>query len=532
MAAIISDLTETYLFDSPEIEIYQRNQSLISAPSCENKLVSGSFFSVANNPRHGTKINKPISGDVEYSVFTTTSTFSSSMNNCRIRFFDLEIDNLNYEDIRGISNLFSGTTQSEFVASVKKVVAAKALMLDRPISISNVSLKNNTKEEASSYFERKSTYYSTNIKSGKYEIIHTPITPAESLITSELVVPEIIINLKNLKFNSVPKTFRLLKQSLNVPGTDVVISAGDITSYEVLTCHNINPELRKAGYFYNGEVLSSYWLSTNLISLSYTPEKLIDSITISASGIENENEADYIIFKENTPDGSGRTAEYVSTTYQTGSEWYTSPELFPNFAISPEVFYSCSLADPYVQSVEVNYSGSAYNSNSIKLYKDVSYELCFDWSKIRKTSDDFSLVVYFISTSPNGYVRKHLIGKLDKSHVNQSAGKYKNVFTTKITHYGTIIIVPKFISFATIANISIKPHQSDEYAIDFLSINFPIDSIITNEKIKLTIDFFDAGGEKCSKTLEKIAYLDSNGYTQQKYGSGAGGGLILDGGGP
>lgn len=517
MAAIISDLTETYLFDSPEIEIYQRNQSLINFPPCENKLASGSFFSIANIPSHGTKINKPISGDVKYSVFTSAPAFSSSMNNCRIRFFDLEIDNLNYDDINGVSNIFVGSTPSEFIATVKKVINAKSLTLDKPISISNVSLKNNIKEEGSSYFERKSTYYTTNIKSGKYEIIHTPITSTNLLIASELVIPEIIINLKNLKFNSIPKTFRLLKQSLNFPGADIEICAGDIFSREVLTCRDINPEFRKAGYFYNEAALSSYWISTNLISLSYTPEKLIDSITISANGIENENESEYIIFKENTAEESARTSQYISTTYQTGSEWYTSPELFPNFGISPEVFYSCSLENPYAQSIEVNYSGSVYNSNSVKLYKDVSYELSFDWSKVKKTNDDFSLVVYFLSTSPTEYFRKQLIGKLDNSHVNQSDGIYKSVFTSKTTQYGTIIIVPKFISSATIANISIKPYQNNEYAIDFLSINFPLDSFSTNEKIKLTIDFFDSSGTKCSKTLEKIAYLDPSGYTQQKY---------------
>jgi hypothetical protein len=147
MALIIEDLTQTYVFDAPEVEVLQRNQSLKSIPSCENKLASGTFYSVANKPRHGTKINKPINGGVEYVVFSLDTALSSSMKNCRIRFFDLEIDNLNYDDVRGVSNLFSGEIKAEFIANVKQVASSKALFLDRPLVVSNVALKKNIKEE-------------------------------------------------------------------------------------------------------------------------------------------------------------------------------------------------------------------------------------------------------------------------------------------------------------------------------------------------------------------------------------------------
>ena len=532
MALIIEDLTQTYVFDAPEVEVLQRNQSLKSIPSCENKLSVGTFYSVANKPRHGTKINKPISGGVEYVVFSLDTALSSSMNNCRIRFFDLEIDNLNYEDVRGVSNLFSGEIKAEFIANVKQVASSKALFLDRPLVVSNVALKKNIKEEASSYFERKSTYYVTNIKSGKYEIIHTAITSTNSLIDEGLAIPELIINLKNLKFTSIPSTFKILKQSLNAPGTPVEMSAGDISSFEVLRNKNPNPELRNAGSFYNNDVLSTYWLSTNNITLQWSPEKLIDSVTVLFDGSANESEAEYVIYKENTPEGSARTAEYVSTTYLTGSEWYTSNDLIPDFAISPEFYYSCSLDSPYIQSIEANFSGSVYNSNSIKLYKDVKYELTFDWSFIKKTNDDFSLDIYYIFTSPTGFVRKQLIGKLDKTNTIRSSGTYKNTFVSKTTRFGTIIIVPKYITASTIANISIKPYQDENYAIDMFSINLPFDSLVKNEKIKLTIDFFDIGGLNCSNTLNKIVYLDPAGYTELRYGSGAGAPAILDGGDP
>jgi hypothetical protein len=532
MALLTDDLTKTYVFDPPEVEVYQRNQALMNIPSCENRLTTGSFYSIANKPTHGTKINKPISGDVDYVIFSDDTAFSSSMDNCRIRFYDLEIDNIIYDDIRGVVNSFSGTTQTDFISSVKRVQTSKTLFLDRPIVISNVSLKNNVREEDSAYFERRSTYYVTNIKNGKYEIIHTSITPTNSLTGGELAVPELIINLKNLKFTSIPTTFRILKQSLNTPGTPAEMSAGDISSFEVLRNNNMNPELRDAGVFYNEDVLSNYWLSTVNINIQHSPDKLIDSATITFNGSDNSDEVEYVIFKENTPEGGPRTPEYVSPSYQTGSEWYTSPSLFPNFAISPEAFYSCSLEDPYIQSIEVNLSGSVFNSNPIKLYKDVKYEFSVDWSFIRKNNPDFSLNFYYINTSPTGFVRKQLIGKIDKDIVKSGSGVYKNTFVSKTTMFGTIIIVPKYITSSAISNISIKPYQDDDYAIDMFSMYIPVDSLIKNEKLKLTVDFFDEGGLNCSNTLSKIVYLDPAGYTELRYGSGAGLPEIVDGGGP
>ena len=61
--------------------------------------------------------------------------------------------------------------------------------------------------------------------------------------------------------------------------------------------------------------------------------------------------------------------------------------------------------------------------------------------------------------------------------------------------YGTIQIVPKYVSSITIANVSIKPFKDHAYSPDSVEINVPLDTKVKNEQIEFTVELMDSSGK-------------------------------------
>jgi hypothetical protein len=522
------------IFDPPELSVESRIYSLMHRPLCGNKLESGSFYGVAVNPTHGTKISSA-PANTEYSIFSKSgASFSSSMVGALIRFSNLDIDSLSYASKNGKSSTFVGTTNTDFIAKIKEVNTSTSLRIDKPIVISNVSLETGAKREDSPYFENFEEYYVTNIKNGSYEIVHSPRIDT-SLMTNSLRVSSLVsLTFKNLKVSSSPDTFRILKRSSNTPESFVTMATGRVEPKELFLTNNANVDFINGGKFYTSLHAQTYWLASSGLTYTHTPTILIDSITLNTAGAANDSETAYVIYKENSGE-VGRNSTYVPNTYITSSAWYTSPQLFPNFEKEPNTYYSCSVASPrllpYTSSIEVVNNGAILNSNPLKLLKNTLYQFSIDWANIKPIDSDYKVSIYFVTTTIQGSTQKLLLGELDKDTATTYNGTYINKFYANKTMFGTVIIVPKRINTIAIANVSMKAYKDINYALDSFIVDIPFTPLLQNEKIEIIGELFDSVGSYCAEPIKTHLYADPQGWTEQLVGTVIGD-ILIDGGTP
>lgn len=536
MGNLVANQSNVSIFGPPELSVESKNYATKHRPQCGNVLVSGSFYSVAVLPQHGTRVIDSTSNS-EYWLFRLSGTpFSSSMAGASVRLRNLYIDSLSYVGVDGKTTSFSGTPNTDFVAKIESVSNSNSLKLDRPLIVPNISLNDNMENEDSPYFENNESYFVSNIGSGSFEIVHSPRISTADLQNYTKIFPTISLTFSNLAFTAKPKTYRIMKKSLNTPETPTCIAQGNVIPHELLMTFNANIDYRNGGIFYSQAHADTYWFSSPPATFTHSPAVLIDSITINSSGGANTSENEYLIFKENTGEAS-RDYQYVTTTYLTSSAWYTTPKLFPNFDVEPDTYYSCSVDNgvlsEYTISIEVVNNGSSLNSNPIKLIKNTAYEFSVTVSNLKESGADYCLLAYFSTTSTTGAQQKFLIGTIDSDFYTTYTAVYRHKFVANKTMFGTIIFVPKYINTVAISNVSLKPYQDDNYALDSFVIDIPYTPVLKNEKVELEAEIFDESGLLCSRVLKTYLHVDPQGHSEVLVGSSAVlGGIVLDGGGP
>jgi hypothetical protein len=534
MAKLVTNQSPNSFFNPPELTAAGKIHATMHRPLCGNRLDSGSFYSTATIPAHGSRITDSFEQPV-YSVFRKSGTeFSSSMVGSVIRLSKLSLSSLSYTDPDGKPQIFDGTTNTDFVAKVKEVLTSDVLKLDRPLVVSNVSLKTGIKDEDSPYFENIERYTVTNVSNGTFEIVHSARIETANLISSPKLCSIIILSFNNLSFTSQPSTYRIFKKSYNTSETPTCIAFGNVEPNELLMTSDSNYDFQNGGKFFSAVHSQTYWLASSGLTFTHTPSILIDSITLNTSGISNESEASYLIFKENSGE-VGRSSTYIQTTYQTGSAWYTNSQLFTNFAVDPSTYYSCSVNNPllvpYTSSIEVVNNGGSLNSNSIKVLKNTTYEFSVDWTNCKPSTSEYQLIAYFITTSTKGTTEKFLLGILDNTTATTYSGTYNNKFKATRTMFGTIVIVPKNINTIAIANVSLKPYMDNEYALDSFTVEIPYTPLLQNEKIELVGEIYDSLSYPCCLPMKTYLHTDPSGFTEQIVGTVVGD-VLIDGGTP
>ena len=535
-------LSELKFYGKPELTARSEVYDLQIRPSCGNKLLTGSFYGAARNPTHGANA-LTIGSTVDYFIYQTgRADFSSSMEGSHIRLKNISIQSVPYTTVSGAPAKFSGLLTIDFVTKVKKVVNAQTLQIEDPFSVSSYVFTNTVRAEDSPYFENtqvdtekfdgfnetidyvqkgifsgteaelKSQVYNSrpsfrnngivsNIQSGQFEIIHTPRVDGVNFSSSTKKKCLVNLTLSNLRATSGSLGYyKVFQTSWNVPVHPVCVAEGRIVSNQLLvSVSSSNADYRHMGKFYNPTQITNYWLSTGSLSASWAPSILIDSITISSSAGANSSETSYIMMKDNTAE-SNRVPAYVPTSYQTGSFWYTDAALFMNSVSEPNSSYLCVVGDPilsnYSSSIEVNRTGSIYNSNSVRLIKNTMYEFSIDYSGISYSSkDNYEFIIYYVSTDTNQTVNYLRVGELNsKTTRGFLNGTYTNRFLATKTSYGTLKLVPKYLNFITVSNLSLKAFYDEQYSIDSLSVRFPVSPSVQNERVEFSIDLFDTSG--------------------------------------
>ena len=543
-----SNDSDAHFFDFPEMVASTDVYNVRIRQECPS-VATGLCSTNAISPPHGSGADYNYNViDVQYSVSRLSGMiFDSSMEGVRIRFTNIEVVGLNYFDPTGKSIEFSGQLSVDFVAKIRRVVSINTLILDRPIMVSGAILSGRSSEDTP-YIEESGTttkayvpfnetdlysttarasgiqtiqtnqvynvgfsgvshlrrYYITSIKSANFEIVYLP--RSQTLLQSGLTyvsgnpaefVKRVCVaklQLSNLRtMTGDIARYRVLKRSLNYPETFRSIAEGTIYPHELLYNFAAGEDFAWVGRFYNLSFAQIYWLTSGL-TYTMASETLMDSIRIQHNGSANQSESDYLILKNNVSE-PGRTATYIPYFKQPGSWWGTDPKRFVNFTTYPNIAYNCSIGSPYNSSIEVFRAGSQYNSNFVKLVRGTMYELSMNYAAMAQSDkENYELDVYFI-TSNNGIVDKVRLGIINtKTTRGFTSGTYKSrVFIGK-TMYGTIQIVPKYITSVCISDISLKPFSDRSYSQDSAEIIVPLDVVVKNERIELMVELMDAAG--------------------------------------
>ena len=564
-------------YSEPSLTVKAETYDMKVRPSCGFSLDTGSFYATAAGPKHGADANTVVS-EVSYFITRTGGApFSSSMNGADIRLKNIIIPSLPYLDINGIPQSFSGSINIDFVSKIKKVVNSNTLQLTQPFTISYYSLNSAITSEDSTYLENnqvdtekfghfnetdayfqsgkasgtnlsnavyavsptlRNNFYVSSIQSGRYEIIHSPRLNGSDF--SAAVNRKCVVNLTLSNLNAYSGSlgaYKVFQKSMALPTQPVLVSEGPFVANELLVSVSSSYEdTRRMGHFYNGTQASTYFFPTGSVSFSWSPDILIDSISITSSAaLDNTAETSYIIMKDNTPETGSITPDYIKIPYYSGSYWYTSPLLFANSSVEPTASYQCvsgsSTLTSYSSSIEVMKTGSIYNSNSVKLIKNTMYEFSLNYANINYISQSlFELIVYYASTSPTGVVTYTRIGDINnlttRGFLN---GTYVNRFLANKTTFGTIKIVPKYLNKITISNLSLKPFFDSQYSINSVSLRIPVQPNVQNEKAEFTVDLYDTNGDlvlgngpasNFPSFLRRTVYLDQFGLAQVAVSSG------------
>lgn len=537
----IPNKSDSRFFDFPELVASTEVHVVNDRYGCNSETTSGSCTSIAVTPKHGDNADYNYNiVDVKYIVNRLSgSLFNSAMEGASIRFTNIET--------------VDATINVDFVAKISKVLTQDSILLDRPVVFSAQITSGN---EDSPYIENTNTkvklyepfnetglysatalssgaqliqtqqvynngflgighrknYKVTNIKSANYEIVYLP-RRMESVKLGPMYVDECVefdkkvclarLQLTKLRtLTGAADRYRVIKKSLSLPESPHCIAEGRLEPRELIYDWSAGEDFAWLGRFYNLTFSNIYWLQSGTLTYSTTPDVLIDSITISSDGSSNSSESDYLILKSNRgePDRSGSYTPYSSSIYKpnvsTGSSWWsTDPKRYVNFAVEPRTEYSCANDMEYINSVEVVKTGMVYNSNFIKVTKNTMYELSLSYSRLVSTGTNYEFDIYFITTYGNVPTKIKLGVISNKTTRGFNFGTYTNKVFISRTSFGTIQLVPKFISSISISNISLKQFRDIAYSCDSAELVVPLNLKIKNERIELTVELFDSNGK-------------------------------------
>lgn len=532
----IPNKSDSHFFDFPSLTASTGVYQIRNRYGCGVRNVTGSCSAIAITPKHGDSADFNYNTtDVKYVVTDVGNTnFNSAMEGASIRFTNV--------------STHVSTINVDFVATIRKVLTNNTLLLDKPFVISNQIL-NGAYSEDVPYIEdtgtnikryepfnevglysdttkssgaqllqsqqvynigflgigHKKNYTVTNIKLANYEIVYLPRTMESAKLNYEYVdecvefgkkVCLANLQLTNLRtLSGAVDRYRILKKSRTTFESSHCIAEGRLEPRELVYDWFAGEDVAWIGRFYDNRTFAhAYWLTSSAVSYDISPATLTDSITIVSPGTGNAGETDYVILKNNRGENH-RTSEYIQHSVQTGSWWNTSPKKFVNFDVEPRTSYECTDQSPYTGSIEVVKSGPMYNSNFIKLTKNTMYELSMDYANLSSTSTGFSFDVYFITTQ-NATTAKVKLGSLNsKTTRGYNSGTYKNKVFIPRTMYGTIQLVPKFISSIAVANISVKQFRDLAYSPDSAELVVPLSVQMKNEQIELTVELLDTNGK-------------------------------------
>ena len=302
--------------------------------------------------------------------------------------------------------------------------------------------------------------------------------PYKSIGTAEILF-------RNLEtFTGKIYRYKIYRSSINAPYDSECISTGIFYGsefiYDTETPFRHQAEL---GKIYNQQFLNEHWFVKNSTScgITYSPEIMVDSM--KTYGFDSVSDrSNYIILKS----GQSGSAEYI----------------------------------PYNEAEYSNRNSPTYNSNFIRLYKNIEYVFSAKVISDKSFPDRSSKIEFFLkTTSPSANNNKlytengikiHEI--IDKNYRSINYGTVTTSFMLEEDCCGTLIIYPQQANY-TISNISIKPYVDFSYGPDVFSVKIPFDARAKNEGNKITCELFDIDNKLVIGNLSTIQYFDPLGIT-------------------
>lgn len=553
-------------FDRPQIKVKPQIYTFPQYPTSSYALATGSCSGISLVPKNNDKQSFDYTTDEpKYQVFRENGTkFVSTMEGEYVRIKSPYVNKFTYSNYSNNQVEYSGVLNTDFVVKVVEVVNENSLLIEIPFAtVSDLigrlnsdspynanNLVNSRGYDISDEASKQSVYlkknfYSLSISYADYEILYidAPKTlPRMELVSGSLVRKSLVeIEFNNLRtYSGHTSYYRVYGRSLNSPESKTLMVQGKVEPDEHIQSNNFDNGLfNHAGKFYSQEYLSRFWI-TSSAALTFTQSSAVfaDGVYVGHPG--NSDESDYVIFKDDTT-GAARTPAYLSYVLLSGSYWYANAAAFLNADAQPSASYGgiapIPALYPYTASQENILSGELYDSNPIKLRKSTLYRLTMKAKPIvADRNNPPKLKVYYVS----GQFKK-LIGAVEYPSENLVDGLYSATFFSDTAKFGTIMAVP-IGGFWHISNISLTPHQSDQYSIDSFKVKIPLPMVAMNELFEIEAELYDsvnrlaygAGGyaTKQDKTYHPLSskfFVNPAGIATT-YGGSAGSVLILDGG--
>jgi len=301
------------------------------------------------------------------------------------------------------------------------------------------------------------------------------------------------ITIGNLKtFSGNPYRFRLYRKSLNTNFDSECIADELLQSKEVIIDEgNPNRMEENIGYFYDANHITKYWLTNSpTITTTLSNVPFIDAMYIQESPvqpsdrIENRN---YVIAKDYTVTSS-RDSSYVA----------------------------------FDSVQDASGSGTAHDSNFIKLYKNVGYIFSANVLGNNNNFPSSCGILFYLtsslfsySTSPLFDGRRIPLLDIKQTDAEKNHGLVETVFTLNEDTAGTIVVSPYGGDFI-ISKVSIKPSQAFSFSPEILNIKVPFPVDVANARYLIKSELFDANSNLIPVKLETTQFFDKYGESLTK----------------
>jgi hypothetical protein len=504
--------SEVRFFDSPYVRIRSEICAVAKYPTLSYSLASGNFSSVAVSPKHNDN------GDYDYQFdaaiyqlhWKSGTKFSSSMEGQSIRLKNPTITKFKYDEYQ---DPYQGTLNTDFIATIKKVVNQNSLLINIPFT-TVFELINRTNED-SPYSKNnlvkikgfavndnpykqtvfhKNNFYALSITDGEFEIFYNniPIELPRATISGSTYMASLV----NIEFNNTRvlcgalDSYKIYGRKLDTPESKRLLTQGRIYADSSIISNKFDNAIRgnPAG-FYSQAFMNKHWFISGGCTFYQDNTLLIDGAVIGHG--DNSNLFDYVIYKDNT-DAASLNSTYVSYNLLPSSYWYGNADAFINYAPMPTASYmgitAISPLSAYTNSQENLLSGTAHDSNSIKLRANSLYKFSMKVKAFPTNVDSSKLYVYYISGK-----NKTLIGYVDNSYSYGANELYENTFFSDTETFGTIILVPSYGNWY-ISSIDLKPHMNIDYSVDSFAIKVPIKPSTANELYEIEAELYDVKG--------------------------------------
>lgn len=444
------------------------------------KIISGSFYSKAVYPPVDFLLDENFykKSQTKYQILSSPGSFTYGMKNFFVNLYIYSI-----KDFSSNNEVIVNITSSHFV---KNVTDSATLEIEEPVYYQASS--NNKK-------------YVAEVISGSYRISYSDYAYNSSYFTTASYITQSTDLAGNFKFKQYSlaeiqyrnlDTFsgtvtghRVYRKSLNVASDYELLIDETIQNSEILKIDK-SPikSFENLGYFYTQSYVNNFWFtSSNNFFLTHDSEKILNALKITGSMQEN----DYVIVKVNTSN-INRNASYV----------------------------------PYNQNENLNQSGSAYDSNFIKLLKDNEYVISFNLNIQNKPETGIAYFnVYLTGSYENNRKEPEFSdrfgAKLVDFYVDEwiTSKNYPNKlefkYTPKNDIYGTLVLNAYGMTSLLINELSIKLNNTNGFAPSsyVTKLFFPVNQ--PNELYDIKAELYDKNSTVVYSNLRSITSFDPNG---------------------